>query len=198
MEHPSESLEHVEHEQHGAHSMFDRRVAMTMAILAAALACVATLSHRAHNDTLRLQTEAGILQTKASDQWSFYQAKNIRAHEYEAYLALLSALAKENGQDEAARKAEADWSGQIEKYKGELPKMKEEAEGLEHQAEERQEHSHHFHTRGSRFDLGALGLEVALVLSSLAVLTKQPKFWIVSITVGALGALVSVSGLLVS
>ncbi len=198
MEHPSESLEQAEHEQHGVHSAFDRRVAMTMAILAAGLACVTMLSHRAHNETLRLQSEAGIFQTKASDQWSFYQAKNIRQHEYEAYLALLAAVAKQSGQEDAAHKAEADWSAQIEKYRGELPEMKGKAEELEHETDERQEQSHHFHQRGSRFDLGALGLEVALVLASLAVLTKQPRFWYVSIAVGVLGALASASGYLVS
>ena len=41
-----EHLEHAEHAQHAAHNPFDRRVAMSMAIVAAVLACVAMLSHR--------------------------------------------------------------------------------------------------------------------------------------------------------
>ena len=71
MEPTAEHLEHVEHAEHAAHSPFDRRVAVTIAMVAAALACVTMFSHRAHNDTLRLQTEAGILQTRASDRWSY-------------------------------------------------------------------------------------------------------------------------------
>src|SRR5262245_18302235 len=102
MDYASEHLEHVEHLHHAAHFPFRRRVAMTMAIVAAFLACVSMLSHRAHNETLRLQaeanrlqTEANILHTQATDQWNFYQAKNIRNHEYQVYLKLLPVLAKD-------------------------------------------------------------------------------------------------------
>ena len=80
-----EHLEHAEHAQHAAHNPFDRRVAMSMAIVAAVLACVAMLSHRAHNETLQLQNEANLKQieanichTEATDQWNYYQAKSIK------------------------------------------------------------------------------------------------------------------------
>src|SRR5438128_6368432 len=79
-------LENAEHAQHHAHDPFDRRVAMTMSIVAAVLAGVTLVSHRGHTETLRLATEADTNHTKASDQWNLYQAKNIRAHEYEAFL----------------------------------------------------------------------------------------------------------------
>src|SRR5438309_9628107 len=83
MENTSENLEHIEHNQHAAHaSHFDRRVAVSMAIIAALLATVTLLSHRAHNATLRFQSEANIFQTKASDEWNYYQAKNNRDHAY--------------------------------------------------------------------------------------------------------------------
>ena len=60
------------------------------------------LSHRGHTETLRLQgeanrlqTEADILHTRASDQWGFYQAKNIRAHEYRALGQMLGQASAE-------------------------------------------------------------------------------------------------------
>src|SRR5439155_1369572 len=53
------------------------------AIVAAVLACVTMLGHRAHNQTLILQGEALDLQTKASinstkaaNKWAYYQGKN--------------------------------------------------------------------------------------------------------------------------
>src|SRR5947209_8651740 len=108
-----EHLEHIEHAQHAAHSPFDRNVAMTIAIVAAALACVTMLSHRAHNETLQRQTEANrwqtmanIYHTKASDQWGYYQAKNIRKHQYEAYLNQFAALAK--AADSDSKRAEVE------------------------------------------------------------------------------------------
>ena len=45
------AMEHAEHAVHAAHDPFDRRVSMTIAIVAAALACITMLSHRAHNAT---------------------------------------------------------------------------------------------------------------------------------------------------
>src|SRR4051794_39260309 len=93
-------LEHAEHTQHHAHDPFDRRVAMSMAIIAAVLAGVTLLSHRGHTETLRLRAEANSIQTEAArlhtlaniahtqatDTWGMYQAKNIRSHEFQAYL----------------------------------------------------------------------------------------------------------------
>jgi hypothetical protein len=235
MESTHENLEHIEHTQHAAHDPFNRNVAMTMAIVAAALACVTMLSHREHNETLRLQaegnnlkTEAAILQTEAdtlktegntfqtqaSDQWSYYQAKNIRNHEYKAFLALLAVLAKDSSAAEARQKLEEDWRKQTAKYDKELVEQKETAEKLEEEArkkveqgeeklkeagrkqaesEDKQDASHHAHRRGDRFDGSELAVELALVLCSIAVLTKRSTFWIAGIVCGVVGALVAVS-----
>src|SRR5438067_12936493 len=80
---PEQHLEHAEHAAHASTDSFNRKVTMSIAIVAAVLACVTMLGHRAHNDTLRLQGEALDLQTRASikstdtaNQWSYYQNKN--------------------------------------------------------------------------------------------------------------------------
>src|SRR5208283_806760 len=127
-----EHLHEAEHVEHAAHDPFDRKVAMTMAIVAAALACMVMLSHRSHNDTLRLQSEAGILMThadtletqavherdKLTNQWNFYQAKNIRKHEYEAFLLLLACMNKDSTPEgiKAAKYAQDYWTNQAKKY----------------------------------------------------------------------------------
>jgi Domain of unknown function (DUF4337) len=80
---PEHQIEHAEHAVHAAGDDFNRMVTMSIAIVAAVLACVTMLGHRAHNDTLRLQGEALELQTKASikstetaNKWAYYQGKN--------------------------------------------------------------------------------------------------------------------------
>src|SRR5215470_11681596 len=118
MSNPTEHhLEHAEHAQHAAHDPFDRRVAFTMAVIAALLAVVTMLSHRAHNDTLllqaegnRLQTESNILHTQASDLWSYFQAKKNRQYLYEANADMLAVLATGPGgtNTEAVKRAD-DW-----------------------------------------------------------------------------------------
>src|SRR5438132_9511574 len=55
----------------------ERAIGLTMAILAVLLAVSTLLSHRAH-------TEEVLLETRATDQWNYYQAKNIRYHVYDA------------------------------------------------------------------------------------------------------------------
>lgn len=197
MEHPSEHVEHIEHQQHAAHNPFDRMVAMTMAIVAAGLACVTMLSHRAHNETLQHQIEASVLQGKATDGWGFFQAKNIRRHEYEAYVFMSKQMAKEPGQEEAAKDSQKFWKKKVNDYKIECAKLQKEAEDLEKEVKHNQEESHHAHAKSTRFDLAELGIELALVLCSVAILTKQRGFWYVGMAAGVAGAAVAVTGFFV-
>ena len=67
-----EHLEQAEHAQHAA-SHFDRKVAMTIAVIAAALAGVSVLGHR-HNDVLRIQNESAVKEVNASNGYAWYQA----------------------------------------------------------------------------------------------------------------------------
>src|SRR5437867_2671690 len=109
-------LEHAEHVQHQAHDPFDRRVAVTMAIIAAGLAGVTLLSHRGHTETLQLATEATQYHTKASDEWNFYQAKKIRGNEDQSFLAIMNVVAKAPGKEKEAEAAVGHWTKQIERY----------------------------------------------------------------------------------
>jgi cell division protein FtsN len=190
------NLEQAEHSQHAAHNAFDRSVAMTMAIIAAVLAFVTMMSHRSHTETLRLQSASNVMHTKASDQWNYYQAKNIRFHEYTAFGELQAILAKDRAQDARREQTAARWREQAAKYERELTQLEAEARRMVKEAEELQQASAGVHHRADRFDLGELGVELALVLSSLAVLTKRRSFWLSGIGIGTLGAAVAATGFL--
>ena len=56
-----------------------------MAIVAVLLALATMLGHRAH-------TEEGVIQTRAADQWAYYQAKNTRASMHAHFAELVSAI----------------------------------------------------------------------------------------------------------
>jgi hypothetical protein len=77
---PEEMKEVAEH----AHEKGEKRIGLTMAIVAVLLAIATLLGHRTH-------TEEGLLQGKIVDEWNFYQAKHGRAHEYGA-LAEIAAI----------------------------------------------------------------------------------------------------------
>ena len=93
-------LEEAEHAQHAKHDPFDRRVALSMAIVAAALASVTLLSHRSH-------AEVQVKKTEESDQWNFYQAKKNRSYMYAANAEMLEALSRDAPDSEAGKKAAA-------------------------------------------------------------------------------------------
>jgi hypothetical protein len=194
-----EHLEHAEHAQHAAHDPFDKRVALTIAIIAAVLATVTLLSHRAHNDTLQLQIQAGILQTQASDKWNEFQANNIRRHEYAANARLIDVVAIAPGKESEATQVRDDWKKKVADYEGgKLDKLQGRATQLEEQAAAKRHESHFAHDKGGRFDLGELAVELGLVLCSIAILTKKREFWYAGIVAAAAGALVAATVLFMS
>jgi hypothetical protein len=203
---------HSEHSGHAEHDPFNMRVAMTMAIVAAVLACVTMLSHRSHNDTLRLQNEANRIQTqaninhtKASDQWSYFQAKKNRQYlnENDADMILVNA---DSGEERKPSSRATELASEMKKkakvYKKDSEKIEEEAkkyvetaDELQHESTEKLEESHKIHLESNRFDLSELGVEMALVLCSIAVLTKQRGFWYSGIGFGLVGLAVALTAL---
>jgi len=150
-------------------------VSFTMAMLAVLVAIVTVMGHRTH-------TEAVLFQAKASDQWNLYQAKKIRQNDTELATDLLSALAV---RDPAAAKKLADgYNAHEQKWNEDLKEEQEEAEKL--QAEVRvAEH------RAARFDLGEALLEIALVVSSITLLTRLRLYWYMGIAFGIAGVIVA-------
>jgi hypothetical protein len=191
-----EHLEHAEHAQHPVHDPFYRQVAMTMAIVAALLACVTMLSHREHTETLRLQNEATIHHTQASDQWAYYQAKKEREYNYDVSSEILKAVAAKSENSKNLLSKADDWQEKVQKYQKETGEIEKTARELTEQAKKLQEENEHAHHRADRYDLGELGIELSLVLCSLAVLTKRARFWHVGIGIGVLGAAVAATVLL--
>src|SRR5579859_5085986 len=82
-------------------------VSLTMAILAVLVAVATLLGHRAH-------TEEILLQTRATDQWSYYQAKDTRRNDLEALDKVLTAL--ENTKQERAHEVQQGFHAQIDRY----------------------------------------------------------------------------------
>jgi hypothetical protein len=160
-----ELREHTEH----AREPFDKRVAATMAILAAFLAVVSVFGHI-------MTTEELLSQQRASDQWSYYQAKSIRRYQSEVARDLFSAMKL---QDQSAQ-----YQKNAEKYRKDDDDIQQEAQGLEHE-------SHVHGRRALGFHFGEVFLEFSIVLASLAILTKRAWLWHASILSGTIGVVVA-------
>lgn len=156
-------------------------VSLTMAIVAVLVATVSLLGHRAH-------TEEILLQTRATDQWAYYQAKNMRRNNLEASNDLLTAL--ETPKSEQAQKVHERYKQDAEKYREQQTEIQDEARGLEREV--------NFESRrADRFDLGEVLLEVGLVITSITLLTQRRIYWFIGIASAAAGVAVAATGFMV-
>ena len=186
MSNPAEPLEHVEHNAH-ATSPFDKRVAVSVAIIAAAMAIMHSFETDAQAESLKFEIEAGKEKTSAANAWSYYQAKNIRDHMYESMEELSTIVP---AQDAAARaKASERWQKQREKYKSELKEHKNEAEHKEKQSDEMHRQSEIQHHLAHKTGRATLFPELGIVITSMAVLTRKRAFWLVGVILALIGTL---------
>jgi hypothetical protein len=165
---PDEIEEHV----HKATEPFDKIVAGTMAIIAAVLAMVSVLA-------LHFISEKLLNQQLASDQWAYYQAKNIRHYAAQVARDLLA-------QAKAAPDVTGTYAKDMVRYDRDMKEIQTKAKEYENERDADSQ-------RAERLHIGEVFLEVAIVLSSLAILTKR-KFWYAAGTVSAaVGVIVAVS-----
>jgi hypothetical protein len=176
-----EAQESQEHAEKAREDKSLAAVSLTMAVLAVFVAVVSLLGHRAH-------TEEVVLQAKSSDQWAYYQAKNIREHEDELF-SDLAAVAASNDAG-AMTKFREKSAQEAERYKHDKEGIQEEARKLEQEvAKER--------NRADLFDLAEVFLEIGLVVTSITLLSGRRVFWHLGIVLSVVGVAVAVMGAVV-
>ena len=153
---------------HEARSMAP--VSLTMAVVAVLVATVSLLGHRAH-------TEEILLQNKTTDAWAYYQAKNLRRNNLEAFNDVLGAL---DGKNEKAEAVQKRFEHDIEKYNEEKDEIQKEARTLEDEL-------HRETRRANRFDLAEVFLEIALIVTSITLLTGRKHYWMLGIVLALAG-----------
>lgn len=154
-------------------------VSFSISVLAVLVALATVLSHRAH-------TEAVLQQARATDEWGLYQAKKIRQSNIATSGDLLQVLAPSS--TAAAAKLD-EYRKHTAKWDDDLKESEEKARGLE-EGVESAEH------RASRYDSGEALLQIAVVLSSVTLLTRQRIYWLAGLVIGAAGLVFAGMGLL--
>lgn len=165
----------AEHTRH-AQDPFDKVVAGTMAIIAAALAIVSVLGQ--HYNTEKLLT-----QQRASDQWAFYQAKDIRH-----YIAQSAADTLSNAKADATA---------VQKYKTDSDRYKKQTADIQHDALEFEKERDKMGRQADFFHFGEVFLELAIVLSSLSILTKRKPLFAGAVGAAIAGGVISAYGWIV-
>ena len=164
MEESEVPLEHLHEQTHetAKHSgeKWISGVALSTAILAVLAAIASLLSGEHANESM-------INQIEASSQWSYYQAKSIKAAVLDAKIAFTGAP---DASDQSKRA----------RYEKEQQEIKSEAEHREAAAKS-------FFHKHEVFARGVTMFQIAIAIAAISALTKKRSFWVVSLVFGALG-----------
>ncbi len=166
----------LEHDQKSVGLL--RPIAVTTAILAAVAAVAALQSGAAVNSALILKTEATRLQAEASDQWTYYQAKGIKAAIEAATSSAWLA---------AGRQPPSTHEAETRRYAAEQEEIKRAAEEKEHQRDEKSREADHLLHKHHRFVDAVALMQVSIALGAVAALTRIRLVWLGSLTVGGSG-----------
>jgi len=158
---PLEHLhEHVKESAEHTGEAWISGVALSTAILAVLAAIASLLSGQYANEAMMSQIEA-------ANQWSYYQAKSIKAAVLDAKTAFTGAP-DESDQSKRAR------------YEKEQEEIKSEAEAKQAAAKS------HFH-KHQVFARSVTMFQIATAIAAISALTKKRSFWLVSLVFGAFG-----------
>jgi gas vesicle protein len=159
-----------------AHRKDQKRIGLSMAVFAMLLAVTTMLGHRTHTATV-------LLQTRVTDEWAYYQAKNVRAHMYAADADLAGAV---GGQGAKLQ----------EKFRQNSEQQRTEAEDVRKNAEKLEEQTKAVERKATHYDLAEIFFEMAIVLCSISLLSGGRLFWVMSLPSTAVGIIIMMRGAL--
>ncbi len=165
--------EEVEEHVHHARDRFEKLVAGNMAIVAALLAIVSVLGQHYNTEELLKQQES-------SDQWAYYQAKGIRLYIAQSTQDLMAGSQTDS-------KALGRYQKDTARYAQDQASIQKEARALERERDASGRKARQFH-------LGEVFLEVAIVLLSLAILTRRRPLAFAGLASAVIGVVWAANG----
>jgi hypothetical protein len=166
-------------EEHDLEASRGRRISTRVAVTAALLAVLASISalqaERTAAQSILHKNDAILAQSRASDEWALRQAKSIKLH--------IQELAPAGAGDVAPQRAEIAASEERAR----------EAEGVRDEANRAAAESFEQH---HRFAVGTSLLQIAIVLETVAAVLDRHALWYGGMALGAAGALALANGFL--
>lgn len=162
-----------------------------MAITTVLIAVAATLSTFKGGG---YSTKSLLNQTEASDQWAFYQSKSIKSYIYDMRAENLEvkveSLEKEKGNEHLIEK----YNKKIDEYKQNVKKYEEEKETIKKTATSFQDQRDECKKHSGKFGIGVIFLQISILLSSIATLSKKKFVWICGLGLGIIGIFYFIDG----
>ena len=183
---PEVELPNPEELEEARGKAFTRGVALTTAVFAVVLAIASLGGNNAMKEML-------LAQQQSSDQWAFYQAKVIREHQYRGQKLRIEADLAERGpamKPEARKKFEAlrdQFADEEKRYNTEKKDIEKEAKKLEHERDVNRD-------KDPYFDYAEVLLQIAIVMSSISILSSSRPMFFFSLALAVLGAALTLDG----
>ncbi len=178
------TVEHHEHAHEESATMGTLAPALTAAVLAVLAALGSLLSGNAANEAL-------VLQTRATDQWAYYQAKSTKEQLYDVSRQIILALAEIEGTEGSIKTSAA-----LERFQKQVARYETEKEDIKHKAEGLEAASEHLFHRHHRYAVGVAVFQVSIVLASITILVRRRGMLLASFAGGAVGLVFVALGLL--
>jgi hypothetical protein len=171
-----EAHEHAEHAEEAAHERdpFISQVSITIALLAVIAAITGSLETVEDGSAIIAAQEAVLSQDQATDQWSYYQAKGVKAEVYQ--VAADQGGPKADGYAKMAKAEEAKQN----KAHDDATKFEEERKAAVTLSQSHEQRHH-------RLTLGATLLEMGIAISTIAIITRRRWPWYGSALLGVSG-----------
>lgn len=157
---------HEEAVEEGAHHRepLSQKIALFSAVLATLGAIVSFLGGHTQNDALYYKNEAVLMKARASDDWAYYQAEDIKLHLAQT-LSGMGGAAAAAGMDAA-------------KYRQRADALKAQAQVLDRKSEDADAESRHALQPHTKLAVAMTFVQVAIALASITALTRRRwLFW---------------------
>jgi hypothetical protein len=133
-------------------------------------------------------------QTRASDQWAFYQSKSIKGYLNEMQSENLEMQLELLKNQKANPEMIARYKNKINKYTQGLKKHEEEKDAIKKVALEYEILRDECKKHSDKFGIAVIFLQLSILLSSIATLSKKKFVWICSLVLGAIGVFYFLNG----
>ena len=153
-------------------------LSFTTAVIAVLAAISALESGTYSNEALLEKNEALLAQTKASDQWAYYQAKSVKGTIYAT-----QAAAVEASNPELASTAKREAS----RYAAEEEEISKAAKEFEKEVKEDSERSGQSMEHNHRFAYAVTMFQISIALAAVAALSRQKFVWLAGLLVAVIG-----------
>ena len=126
-------------------------------------------------------------QTKASDQWSFYQSKSIKSYIFGMQANNLEMQRDMLSRDDMAKSSVPEFDDKIAEYRKKVEQYEQEMDKISAEATDYEREKDNCKTHANAFVIAVIFLQISILLSSIAALTNIKYVWYLSLAVGLAG-----------